>query len=99
MPVKLSDLDAEVKKIIKRVYQALLQASDRLEDVVDDDENYKLQNTLHDIEKLCKQYPWLRELAGHYLIGLVNFQSVVHSENFSLAKNYNNKDVSCSIYI
>ena len=68
MPVQLSNFDAEVKKIIKQVYQALLQTSDRLEDVVDDDENYKLQNTLHDIENLHKQYPWLCELPVHYLI-------------------------------
>ena len=67
MSMKLGDLDAEVKEIIKQVQQALLRASDRLEDVMNDD-NYKLQNTLHDIEELCKKYPWLRELADHYLI-------------------------------
>ena len=66
MPIKLSDLDDEVIKIIKWVYQALLRASDRVIDVVDDDDNYKLQNTLHDVEELCKKYPWLSKLAKIY---------------------------------
>ena len=42
MPVRLSDLDAEVKEIIERFYQALLRANDRLVDVVDNDDNYTL---------------------------------------------------------
>ena len=66
MPVKLSDLDAEVKEIIKRVYLALLRVKDRLVDVVDDYWKYKLQNTLHEIEKLCEKYPWFREFVGLY---------------------------------
>ena len=66
MPIKLSDLNDEVIKIIKQVYQALLQASERLEDIVNDDDNSELQKTFYEIEALCEEYPWLSEHAGRY---------------------------------
>ena len=65
MPVKLTDLDATSINIIKKVYQALLRAKDRLADVVDDYYGEdKLEMTLNDVENLCEKYPWLRQLAG-----------------------------------
>ena len=59
-------------EIIKKVYQAVLLAKERLADVVYDSEDQwgedKLKRTLDDIDKLCKKYPWLRELGRGYMI-------------------------------
>ena len=59
-------------EIMKKVYQALLFAKERLADVVQGSENQwgedKLKRTLNDINELCKKYPWLRELGRGYMI-------------------------------
>ena len=53
-------------EIIKKVYQTLSLAKERLADVVYGSEDQwgedKLKRTLDDIHELCKEYPWLREL-------------------------------------
>ena len=58
--------------IIKKVYQALLLAEERLADVVYGSEDQwgedKLKRTLDDIDELCKKHPWLRELGREYMI-------------------------------
>ena len=58
--------------IIKKVYQALLLAEERLADVVYGSEDQwgedKLKRTLDDIDELCKKHPWLRELGRGYMI-------------------------------
>ena len=59
-------------KVIKKVYQALLLAKERLADVVYSSEDQlgedKLKRTLGDINELCKKYPWLQELRRGYMI-------------------------------
>ena len=59
-------------EIMKKVYQALLFAKERLADVVQGSENQwgedKLKRTLNEINELCKKYPWLRELGRGYMI-------------------------------
>ena len=54
-------------EIIKKVYQALLLAKERLADVVYGSEDQwgedKLRRTLDGIDELYKKYSWLRELA------------------------------------
>ena len=61
-----------VIQIIKKVYQTLLLAKERLADVVYDSEDQwgedKLKRTLDDIDELCKKYPWLHELGRGYMI-------------------------------
>ena len=58
--------------IIKKVYQALLLAEERLADVVYGSEDQwgedKLKRTRDDIDKLCKKYPWLRELGRGFMV-------------------------------
>ena len=58
-------------EIIKKVYQALLLAKEKLADVVYASEDQwsedKLKRTLNDIDKLCKKYPWLCELGRGYM--------------------------------
>ena len=67
----------EAIKIIKRVYKALLLAHERLADVVYDSENNygedKLERTREDIEKLCENYPWLRELGRGFMVSGLEF--------------------------
>ena len=59
-------------EIIKKVYQTLVLAKERLADVVYGSEDQwdedKLKKTLDDIDELCKKYPWLRELRRRYMI-------------------------------
>ena len=59
-------------QIIKKVYQTLLLAKERLADVVYDSEDQwgegKLKRTLDDIDELCKKYPRLHELGRGYMI-------------------------------
>ena len=59
-------------EIIKKVYQALLLAKERLADMVYDSEDQwgenKLKRTLDGIDELCKKYPWLLELGRGYMI-------------------------------
>ena len=59
-------------EIIKKVYQALLLAQERLAEVVYGSEDQwgeeKLQRTLDDIDELCKKYSWLCELGRGYMI-------------------------------
>ena len=54
-------------EIIKKVYQALLLAKERLADVVYGSKDQwgedKLKRTLDGIDELYKKYSWLRELA------------------------------------
>ena len=54
-------LSAEAIKVIKRVYNALLLAHERLANIVyASEDNYgeeKLERTREDIEKLCEHYP------------------------------------------
>ena len=58
--------------IIKKVYQALLLAKERLSDVVDTSEDQygedKLRRTLDNIDDLNNKYPWLSELGKGYMI-------------------------------
>ena len=55
-------------EIIKKVYQALLLAKERLADVVYGSKDQwgedKLKRTLDGIDELYKKYSWLRELAN-----------------------------------
>ena len=59
-------------EIIKKVYQALLLADERLADVVYVSEDQwgedKLKRTRDDIDELCKKYPWLCELCRGYMV-------------------------------
>ena len=59
-------------KIIKKVYQALLLAEERLADLVYGSEDQwredKLKRTRDDIDELCKKYPWLCELGRGYMV-------------------------------
>ena len=59
-------------EIIKKVYQALVLAKERLADVVYGNEDQwgegKLKTALDDIDKLYKKYPWLYELSRGYMI-------------------------------
>ena len=59
-------------EIIKKVYQALLLADERLADVVYVSEDQwgedKLKRTRDDIDELCKKYPWFRELGRGYIV-------------------------------
>ena len=54
-------LSPEAIKVIKRVYNALLLARERLANIVyASEDNYgeeKLERTREDIEKLCEHYP------------------------------------------
>ena len=54
-------LSPEAIKVIKRVYNALLLAHERLANIVyASEDNYgeeKLERTREDIEKLCEHYP------------------------------------------
>ena len=54
-------------EIIKKVYQALLLAKERVADVVYGSKDQwgedKLKRTLDDVDELCKKYSWFRELA------------------------------------
>ena len=54
-------------EIIKKVYQALLLAKEKLADVVYGSKDQwgedKLKRTLDGIDELYKKYSWLRELA------------------------------------
>ena len=63
-------------EIIKKVYQALLLAEERLSDVVYVSEDQwgegKLKRTHDDIDELCKIYPWLRELGRGYMMQAYN---------------------------
>ena len=66
--------DPEAIKIIKRVYEALLLAHERLTDVVyTPEDNFggedKLERTKEDIEELCEHYPWLCELGKGFIVG------------------------------
>ena len=58
-------------EIIKKVYQALLLAKEKLADVFYVSDNQwgedKLKRTLDDIVELCKKYPSLRELGRGYM--------------------------------
>ena len=53
-------------EIIKKLYQALLLAEERLADMVYGSEDQlgedKLKRTGDDIDEICKKYPWLCEL-------------------------------------
>ena len=57
--------------IIKKVYQALFLAKERIADVVYGSEDQwgedKLKRTLDDIDELRKKYPWLCELGRGYM--------------------------------
>ena len=59
-------------EIIKKVYQVLLVAQERLTNVVSSSEDQwgedEIKRTLDDIDELCKKYPWLRELGRGYMI-------------------------------
>ena len=59
-------------EIIKKVYQALLLADERLADVVYVSEDQwgedKLKRTRDDIDELCKKYPWPCELCRGYMV-------------------------------
>ena len=59
-------------EIIKKVYQALFLAEERLSEKVYDSEDQwdedKLKRTHDDIDELCKKYPWLRELGKGYMV-------------------------------
>ena len=59
-------------EIIKKVYQALLLAEERLVDVVYDTEDQwgeeKLKRTRDDIDELCKKYAWLCGLGRGYMV-------------------------------
>ena len=59
-------------EIIKKVYQPLLLAKERLVDVVYGSEDQwgegKLKGMLDDIDELCKKYLWLHELGRGYMI-------------------------------
>ena len=61
-------------EIIKKVYQALLLAEERLADVIYGSEDQwgedKLKRTRDDIDKLCIRimYPWLRELGRGFMV-------------------------------
>ena len=59
-------------EIIKKVCQAFLVAEERLADVVYGSEDQwgedKLKGTRDGIDKLCKKYPWLRELGRGYIV-------------------------------
>ena len=54
--------------MVRKVYQALLLAKERLANVVYGSEDQwgedKLKRTLDDIDELCKKYAWLREVEG-----------------------------------
>ena len=70
-------LSPEAIKVIKRVYKALLLAHERLADVVyvseDDYGEDKLERRRETIEKLCKHYPWLRELGIGFMVAGLEF--------------------------
>ena len=70
-------LSPEAIKVIKRVYNALLLARERLANIVyASEDNYgeeKLERTREDIEKLCEHYPWLRELDRGFMVGELEF--------------------------
>ena len=72
-------------EIIKKVYQALLLAKERLADVVYGSEDQwgedQLKWTLDDIDKLCKKYPWLLELGRVYMIGIFQCRQGIITEN------------------
>ena len=57
---------------IKKLYQALLLAEERLADVVYGSEDQwgedKLKWTRNSINELCKKYTWLCELGRGYLV-------------------------------
>ena len=59
-------------EIIRKVYQTLLLADERLSDVVFGSEDQwgedKLKRTHDDIDKLCKKHPWLHELGRGYMV-------------------------------
>ena len=63
-------------EILKKVYQALLLAKDRLSDVGDAIEDQygedKLKRTLDNIDDFNKKYPWLSELCKGYIIAAFN---------------------------
>ena len=59
-------------EIIKKVYQALFLAEERLADVVYGSEDEwgekKLKRIRDETDELCKKYPWLCELGGGYMV-------------------------------
>ena len=63
--------------VIKKLYQRLLLAHERLADVVYSSKDQygedKLERTGEDIEELCEHYPWLRELGRGYMVGEFKF--------------------------
>ena len=72
-------------EIIKKVYQALLLAKERLADVVYGSEDQwgedQLKWTLDDIDKLCKKYPWLLELGRVYMIAIFQCRQGIITED------------------
>ena len=58
-------------EIIGRLYRALLRSYDKHADVTNFNSEYeekKLQATTDEINELCENYPWLRELGKDFLI-------------------------------
>ena len=59
-------------EIIKKVYQGLLLAEERLADVVYCSEDQwgedKLKRVHDDIDELCKKYPWFHELGRGFMV-------------------------------
>ena len=59
-------------EIIKKAYQPLFLAQERLADVVygseDERGEDKLKKIPDKIDELCKEYPWLCELGREYMI-------------------------------
>ena len=63
--VQFKDLNLKSKKVIRKIYCALLRARDRMIDMVTDDDEYRLDYTTEDIEELVKMFPWLPENFGY----------------------------------
>ena len=58
-------------EIIGRLYRALLRAYNRHADITNFNDEYdkeKLQATTDEINELCADFPWLRELGKYFLI-------------------------------
>ena len=64
--------DCVSKDAIEINKKTLLLAQERLTDVVYGSEDQwgedKLKRTRDDIDKLCKKYPWLRELGRGFMV-------------------------------